>query len=145
MFDICQEAMCEFECLPLSDGYRCACPEGYMLAPDEQGCLDVDECLQSPCEQLCVNSLGSFECRCREGYRPADDGGECNDVDECMNNPCEQACENTPGSHVCHCHMGFSVSPEDPRQCQETDECQIPGTCAQMCVNYVGGFDCTQQ
>lgn len=142
MFDVCREAMCEFECLPLPDGHRCACPEGYMLAPDEQGCLDVDECLQSPCEQLCVNSLGSFECRCREGFQPADDGGECKDVDECMNSPCEHACENTPGSHVCNCHMGFSVSPEDPRQCQETDECQIPGTCAQMCVNYVGGFDC---
>uniref|UniRef100_A0A4W6FK97 CD248 molecule, endosialin a n=1 Tax=Lates calcarifer TaxID=8187 RepID=A0A4W6FK97_LATCA len=105
--DVCQGALCEFECLPLSDGYRCACPEGYMLAPDERGCLDVDECLQSPCEQLCVNAPGTFECRCREGYHPDDTGG-CEDLDECINDPCEHACENTPGSHICHCHLGFS-------------------------------------
>ncbi|CAL8240428.1 unnamed protein product [Merluccius merluccius] len=141
IINVCHGAPCESECLSLSDGYRCACPEGYMLAPDLERCLDVDECLQSPCEQLCVNSPGSFECRCREGYHPADDG-ECVDVDECMNNPCDQACENTPGSHICHCHMGFSISPDDPRHCQERDECQIPGICQQMCVNYVGGFDC---
>ncbi|XP_073330532.1 CD248 molecule, endosialin a [Pagrus major] len=139
--DVCQGAPCGFECLPLSDGYRCACPEGYMLAPDERGCLDVDECLQSPCEQLCVNAPGTFECRCREGYHPDDSAG-CEDVDECINDPCEHACENTPGSHICHCHFGFSPVPEDPSQCQDTDECQIAGTCAQMCVNYEGGFDC---
>ncbi|XP_039997241.1 CD248 molecule, endosialin a [Xiphias gladius] len=139
--DVCQGAPCEFECLPLSDGYRCACPEGYMLAPDERGCLDVDECLQSPCEQLCVNAPGTFECRCREGYHPDDEGG-CEDLDECMNDPCEHACENTPGSHICHCHLGFSPVPEDPSRCQDTDECQIPRTCEQMCVNYEGGFEC---
>ncbi|XP_059933113.1 CD248 molecule, endosialin a [Gadus macrocephalus] len=139
--DVCHGAPCESECLPLPDRYRCACPEGFMLAPDEESCLDVDECLQSPCEQLCVNSPGSFGCLCREGYLAGVDG-ECEDVDECMNDPCEQTCENTPGSHVCHCHMGYSVMPEDPRQCQETDECQIPGICEQMCVNYVGGFMC---
>ncbi|XP_059211586.1 CD248 molecule, endosialin a [Centropristis striata] len=139
--DVCQDAPCEFECLPLSDGYRCACPEGYMLAPDERGCLDVDECLQSPCEQLCVNAQGSFVCQCREGYFPDVEGG-CEDIDECMTDPCAHACENTQGSHICHCHLGYSPMPEDPSQCQDTDECQIPGTCQQMCVNYEGGFEC---
>lgn len=139
--DVCQGAPCEFECLPLPDGYRCACPEGYMLAPDERSCLDVDECLQSPCEQLCVNAPGTFECRCLEGYH-TDEEGVCEDVDECMNDPCEHACENTPGSYICHCHLGFSLVPEDSSRCQDTDECQIPGTCHQMCVNYDGGFEC---
>lgn len=139
--DVCQDAPCEFECLPLPDGYRCACPEGYMLAPDERGCLDVDECLQSPCEQLCVNAPGTFECRCREGYHP-DELGECEDIDECLNDPCQHACENTLGSHICHCNLGYYPVPEEPSQCQDTDECQIPGTCEQMCVNYVGGFEC---
>uniref|UniRef100_A0A3Q3KK32 CD248 molecule, endosialin a n=1 Tax=Mastacembelus armatus TaxID=205130 RepID=A0A3Q3KK32_9TELE len=141
LFDACQGAPCDFQCLPHSDGYRCACPDGYMLAPDERGCLDVDECLQSPCEQLCVNAPGTFECRCREGYHLDDEGG-CEDLDECIHDPCEHACENTPGSHICHCHLGFFPMPEDPSRCQDTDECQIPGACQQMCVNYEGGFQC---
>uniref|UniRef100_A0A665WN56 CD248 molecule, endosialin a n=1 Tax=Echeneis naucrates TaxID=173247 RepID=A0A665WN56_ECHNA len=140
--DVCDGAPCEFECLPLSDGYRCACPEGYMLAPDEHGCLDVDECLQSPCEHLCVNSLGSFQCKCREGYH-LDHEERCKDIDESLTDPCEHACENTPGSHICHCHLGFSPVTEDPSRFQDIDECQIPGTCEQMCVNYEGGgFEC---
>lgn len=139
--DSCQGAPCEFECLPVLDGYRCACPEGYMLAPDERGCQDVDECIQSPCEHICINAPGTFECQCRQGYHPDNEGG-CEDVDECINDPCEHACENTHGTYFCHCHLGFSPIPEDPGRCQDTDECQIPGTCEQMCVNYEGGFEC---
>ncbi|XP_069576840.1 CD248 molecule, endosialin a [Brachyistius frenatus] len=139
--DICQGAPCEFECVPLSDGYRCACPDGYMLAPDERGCLDVDECLQSPCEQLCENVPGTFKCQCWEGYQPEVESG-CEDIDECMNDPCDHACENTLGSHICHCHLGFFLVPGEPSRCQDTDECQVPGTCEQMCANYEGGFEC---
>ncbi|KAE8278817.1 Endosialin Tumor endothelial marker 1 Precursor [Larimichthys crocea] len=139
--DVCQGVPCEFECVPLLDGYRCACPEGYLLAQDERSCMDIDECLQSPCEQICVNTPGTFECQCRAGYE-LDYLGECEDIDECMNDPCEHACENTPGSHICHCHLGYSPVREDPKRCQDTDECQIPGTCEQMCVNYEGGFEC---
>lgn len=139
--NVCQEDSCEFECLPTSDGYRCACPVGYMLLPDERGCEDVDECLQSPCEQICVNSPGSFACQCHEGYH-LNDEGECDDTNECENNPCEHFCDNTPGSYKCFCDFGYSPLPEDPKHCQDNDECQIPGTCEQMCVNYEGGFDC---
>ncbi|KPP67176.1 endosialin-like [Scleropages formosus] len=139
--DTCLGAPCEFECQPLSGGYICMCPEGYLLASNGQDCLDVDECLQSPCPQLCVNAPGTFECSCHQGYHP-NVGGECVDVDECLENPCAHDCENMPGSYACHCHLGFSPLPEDPSRCQDTDECQIPGTCQQMCVNYEGGFEC---
>uniref|UniRef100_A0A087YQH0 CD248 molecule, endosialin a n=1 Tax=Poecilia formosa TaxID=48698 RepID=A0A087YQH0_POEFO len=139
--DFCQEDPCEFECLPLSDGYRCACPDGYMLAPDEHACLDVDECLQSPCEQRCTNSPGTFECQCLEGYF-INETGECEDIDECSVNICQHACENILGSYTCLCHLGYTVDRENPTQCLDNDECQIPGTCEQMCVNYDGGFQC---
>ncbi|XP_054914707.1 CD248 molecule, endosialin a [Poeciliopsis prolifica] len=139
--DVCQGAPCESECLPLSDGYRCACPDGYMLAPDEHACLDVDECLQAPCQQRCTNSPGTFECQCLEGY-VVNEMGDCEDIDECLDNVCQHACENIPGSYTCHCLLGFSVDREDPTQCLDDDECQIPGMCEQMCVNYVGGFQC---
>ncbi|MFT7802055.1 endosialin [Arapaima gigas] len=139
--DTCLGAPCEFQCQPTPGGYICICPDGYLLAPDGRDCLDVDECLQSPCSQLCVNAPGTFECSCHQGYRP-DVGGQCVDVDECLDAPCAHDCENTPGSYTCHCHLGFSPPPEDPERCQDTDECQIPGTCEQMCVNYEGGFEC---
>lgn len=138
--DVCQEDLCEFECVPLSDGYRCACPEGYMLASDERSCHDVDECLQNPCEQLCVNVPGTFECQCGIGY--VDIEGVCEDIDECMDHPCEHVCENTSGSHVCHCYLGFSPALDDTSRCQDIDECQESDTCQHMCVNYEGGYGC---
>lgn len=139
--DVCQGDPCEFECLLLSDGYRCACPHGYMLASDNHACLDVDECLQSPCEQHCKNLPGTFECQCQEGYL-LNEAGVCEDIDECLHQICNHSCENSPGSFTCHCHLGFSVDSEDLMRCEDDDECQIPGTCEQMCVNYEGGFQC---
>nr|XP_023699248.1 endosialin-like [Paramormyrops kingsleyae] len=139
--DNCLGVPCEFECQPTLRGYLCTCPEGYLLAPNGHDCLDIDECLQSPCPQLCINAPGTFECRCGEGYQ-ADAGGDCQDVDECLEDRCAHSCENLPGSFSCHCRLGYSPVPEDPSRCQDTDECQIPGTCHQMCVNYEGGFEC---
>lgn len=132
---------CEHYCKPAGVHPRCECSDGYMLAPDERGCVDVDECLQRPCEQLCVNTPGSFECQCWEGYQ-TDDAGGCEEVDECADNPCEHVCEKLVGSYRCHCQLGYSPVPEDPSRCRDVDECRIRGTCDQMCVNYGGGFQC---
>ncbi|XP_036453083.1 CD248 molecule, endosialin a [Colossoma macropomum] len=141
VFDPCQESPCEYECVVVMDSYRCACPDGYMLATDEQDCLDVDECLQSPCEQICLNTPGSFECHCHNGYQ-LNEEGTCEDVDECADFPCEHECENIMGSHICHCRLGFAPLPEDPDHCYDIDECQFEGTCEHMCSNYIGGFEC---
>lgn len=138
--DVCQDDLCEFECVPLLEGHRCACPEGFMLASDKRSCQDVDECLQEPCEQLCVNVPGTFECQCGEGY--VDVEGVCEDIDECVDHPCEHVCENTPGSHVCHCYLGFSPALDDTSRCQDIDECQESDTCQHMCVNYQGEYGC---
>ncbi|XDV18862.1 hypothetical protein PO909_024464 [Leuciscus waleckii] len=132
---------CHHFCIESDSQNYCDCTEGYMLAPDERGCVDVNECLQSPCEHICVNAPGTFECRCRDGYRQ-DEEGACEDVDECVDDPCEHACENTMGSHICHCHLGFAPLQEDQSRCHDVDECQIEGTCEQMCINYEGGFEC---
>lgn len=139
--NLCEKDNDQMTIMPDYGHFYCECADGYMLAPDERTCLDVDECLGSPCEQICVNALGTFECQCHEGYY-INDKGECEDIDECINDPCEHACENTPGSHICHCHLGYSLVPEHPSQCQDINECEIPGTCEQMCVNYEGGFEC---
>ncbi|XP_067400216.1 endosialin [Emydura macquarii macquarii] len=140
--DGCQNHPCQFECVPGEDsGYQCLCPEGYVLASDGHACEDADECATGPCEQLCDNFPGGFQCRCQPGYE--DDGaGGCADLDECATAPCEHQCENTEGSYLCLCHLGFSPAEEAPQHCADNDECQIPGVCQQMCVNYVGGFEC---
>ncbi|XP_056657276.1 endosialin [Monodelphis domestica] len=94
------------------------------------------------CEHECVEEAGGrASCRCAEGFRLDGDGRSC--VDPCADAPCEQQCEpGGPGGYSCHCRLGFRPAEDDPHRCLDTDECQIPGVCQQMCVNYVGGFEC---
>nr|XP_004656769.2 endosialin [Jaculus jaculus] len=94
------------------------------------------------CEQECVEEMdGHVSCRCSEGFRLAADGHSCEDP--CAQAPCEQQCEpGGPQGYSCHCRLGFRPAEDEPHRCVDTDECQIAGVCQQMCVNYVGGFEC---
>ncbi|XP_004452552.1 endosialin [Dasypus novemcinctus] len=94
------------------------------------------------CEHECVEELdGRVTCRCPEGFRLAADGQSCEDP--CAQAPCEQQCEpGGPRGYSCHCRLGFRPAEDEPHRCVDTDECQIAGVCQQMCVNYVGGFEC---
>uniref|UniRef100_A0A8C2QE08 Endosialin n=1 Tax=Cricetulus griseus TaxID=10029 RepID=A0A8C2QE08_CRIGR len=94
------------------------------------------------CEHECVEEVdGGVSCRCSEGFRLAADGHSCEDP--CAQAPCEQQCEpGGPQGYSCHCRLGFRPAEDEPHRCVDTDECQIAGVCQQMCVNYVGGFEC---
>nr|XP_019593157.1 PREDICTED: endosialin [Rhinolophus sinicus] len=94
------------------------------------------------CEHECVEEVdGHVSCRCTEGFRLAVDGRSCEDP--CAQAPCEQQCEpGGPQGYSCHCRLGFRPAEDEPHRCVDTDECQIAGVCQQMCVNYVGGFEC---
>uniref|UniRef100_A0A250Y4Y5 Endosialin n=1 Tax=Castor canadensis TaxID=51338 RepID=A0A250Y4Y5_CASCN len=94
------------------------------------------------CEHECVEEVdGHVSCRCTEGFRLAADGHSCEDP--CAQAPCEQQCEpGGPQGYSCHCRLGFRPAEDEPHRCVDTDECQIAGVCQQMCVNYVGGFEC---
>ncbi|XP_006861130.1 PREDICTED: endosialin [Chrysochloris asiatica] len=94
------------------------------------------------CEHECVEEeAGQVSCRCSEGFRLAADGRSCEDP--CAQDPCEQQCEpGGPQGYSCHCRLGFRPAEDEPHRCVDTDECQIAGVCQQMCVNYVGGFEC---
>nr|XP_060463290.1 endosialin [Panthera onca] len=94
------------------------------------------------CEHECVEEVdGRVSCRCAEGFRLAADGRSCEDP--CAHAPCEQQCEpGGPQGYSCHCRLGFRPAEDEPHRCVDTDECQIAGVCQQMCVNYVGGFEC---
>ncbi|XP_036272427.1 endosialin [Pipistrellus kuhlii] len=107
------------------------CPGAGGCSPDNGGC-----------EQECVEEAdGLVSCRCSEGFRLAADGRGCEDP--CAQAPCEQQCEPAgPLGYSCHCRLGFRPAEDEPHRCLDTDECQIAGVCQQMCVNYVGGFEC---
>nr|XP_008251971.2 endosialin [Oryctolagus cuniculus] len=94
------------------------------------------------CEHECVEEEdGRVSCRCSEGFQLAADGHSCEDP--CAQAPCEQQCEpGGPQGYSCHCRLGFRPAEDEPHRCVDTDECQIAGVCQQMCVNYVGGFEC---
>lgn len=43
-----------------------ACKEGWLMQPEEGGCVDIDECAENKANctknQFCVNNEGSFSC-----------------------------------------------------------------------------------
>ncbi|XP_060108192.1 endosialin [Heteronotia binoei] len=134
---------CQQLCLDEGPGYSCECHSGYLLMPDGHSCAPSDACRDQPCQFECLpDEEGGYHCQCPEGYELSSDDHHCEDLDECADAPCEHQCENTDGSYLCRCHLGFSPSEDEPGHCTDTDECQIPGVCQQMCVNYVGGFEC---
>ncbi|KAM6160303.1 endosialin [Erethizon dorsatum] len=94
------------------------------------------------CEHECMEDMnGQVSCHCTEGFQLAADGHSCEDP--CAQAPCEQHCEpGGPQGYSCHCLLGFRPAEDEPHRCVDTDECQIAGVCQQMCVNYVGGFEC---
>ncbi|KAM8946282.1 fibulin-7-like [Pelodytes ibericus] len=58
--------ICVHECVNTPGSYRCVCPHGYTLDPQQNSCQDIDECVtqENPCPggQRCVNLFGGFVC-----------------------------------------------------------------------------------
>ncbi|XP_061563077.1 thrombomodulin-like [Cololabis saira] len=111
-------------------GFACTCDQGYRLAPDARGCVDVDECAEKPdaCAnegEECVNVRGGYECRCAHGFDGED--GVCVNVSICF--LCEHTCVKIDGVHRCACMEGFAVSPADPTRCVMS----CGRECAAMC------------
>lgn len=61
--------------------------------------------------------------------------------DECKlnNGGCSQLCVDTQANYYCDCRKGYKLT-SDNRTCEDINECEIPGSCSQLCTNERGGF-----
>ncbi|RVE40585.1 hypothetical protein evm_014764, partial [Chilo suppressalis] len=117
--DECEQhpALCEHgTCTNTFGSFVCTCGDGWLLADDEQRCIDVDECAEPDIcgVGICRNMPGSYVCLCPEGYVPMPSNKECVDIRQrqCYLEWDEESgrCSNAAGApqtrHVCCCSAG---------------------------------------
>lgn len=63
----------------------------------------------------------------------------------CTVGGCEQTCTDLKdGGYVCHCLRGFRISPNNPKVCNDIDECaEFTHNCSQLCTNLNGTHACS--
>lgn len=63
----------------------------------------------------------------------------------CSTGGCEQKClELKDDGYVCHCLRGFRISPNNPKRCDDIDECaEFTHNCSQLCTNLNGTHACS--
>uniref|UniRef100_A0A8C2V354 Vitamin K-dependent protein S n=2 Tax=Chinchilla lanigera TaxID=34839 RepID=A0A8C2V354_CHILA len=132
-------------CVDGQAAFTCICKPGWQGKMCE---VDINECkdplnVNGGCSQICDNTPGSYQCSCRSGFDLLSNKKDCKDVDECSRKPnvCGKAvCRNMPGDYVCECPEGYRYNPQS-QACADIDECS-ENMCAQLCVNYPGGYSC---
>lgn len=62
------------------------------------------------------------------------DNGGCNQM--CIPNASEES------GRKCECYIGFDFKDNSDTECDDIDECKIPGTCSQLCKNTKGSYKC---
>lgn len=125
--------------------FTCFCKSGWQGQRCE---FDINECrnplnTNGGCTQICNNTPGSYHCSCKTGFVLLSNKKDCKDVDECSVKPgiCGTAvCKNIPGDFECECAEGYRYDPTS-KSCEDVDECS-DNVCAQLCVNYPGGYSC---
>merc|ERR1712002_1018112 len=61
----------------------------------------------------------------------------------CEEKLCQHECTNLNGTgFICSCRPGYRVDPDSTYTCLDIDECEVYGTCPQVCKNTKGGYDC---
>ncbi|KAK4318174.1 hypothetical protein Pmani_010816 [Petrolisthes manimaculis] len=81
----------------------------------------------------------------------ADDCGDssdelgCHTASNCTVGGCEQTCTDLKdGGYVCHSIRGFRISPNNPKICNDIDECaKFTHNCSQLCTNLNGTHACS--
>ncbi|CAG5124313.1 unnamed protein product, partial [Candidula unifasciata] len=128
------------------------CDEG----EDEKNCTHTSV-IPSDCK------AGEFDC----GHTCISDQLICNGADDCgngadeapdrhcpistnnacgkKNGGCHQLCipdTSEVSGRRCECSVGFDFKENSDTECDDIDECKIPGTCSQICKNTKGSYKC---
>ncbi|XP_029163192.1 fibrillin-1-like isoform X1 [Nylanderia fulva] len=149
---------CTHRCLNIPGDFDCACNAGFTQnSQDPTLCDDINECESetAKCSHLCVNLVGSFRCLCPAEYILERDNRTCVPVDGCKHNNgncshfCNRENETSDGvsSVVCSCPLGYRLKREDPKTCEDINECEdfendVESGCSHKCVNTEGGYRC---
>lgn len=88
-----------------------------MCIPLSKVCDKVQDCPDSEDEP--VDKCGRDECKLNNGG-------------------CSHLCVDTQAGFYCDCRPGFQLV--DNRTCEDINECEIPGSCSQLCTNERGSF-----
>ncbi|XP_072051202.1 uncharacterized protein [Amphiura filiformis] len=131
---------CGHGCINVPRGYKCYCPEGYVLSSDVKQCSkSVDSNRELPCDGKVCGTGSSLDahhckCECQIGYTYDIDENACVDIDECYDYRgwCGGTCINNIGSYQCICSDGYQIN-EDGWTC---DPIPTPDPGDEICGDY---------
>ncbi len=85
------------------------------------------------------------DCGDNTDERGCHEEGKCEDEIDGTRGGCFHRCNNLPGGgYLCLCDKGYVVNPENPKKCDDVDECASFGhNCSQICTNFNGTYACS--